>query len=126
MATRIMPPSGYLFANEDEVEEIKLGTVEGTVFSKAQNTLRVMMVIDGMEFLKVSRKKGSVDPVHQHDDHDTVAYLVSGECIVHIGDKSFHAKPGAVWQHPRGVPHYTEALTDAVQVEVKSPACKTW
>jgi hypothetical protein len=28
--------------------------------------------------------------------------------------------------HPQGVPHYTEALEDCCQIEVKAPACKTW
>ena len=43
-----------------------------------------------------------------------------------IDGQEFIAEPGDAWIHPRGVPHYSEALEDCVQVEVKSPPRKTW
>lgn len=36
------------------------------------------------------------------------------------------AEPGSVWRHPPGVVHHSEALEDCVQIEVKSPPCRTW
>ena len=36
------------------------------------------------------------------------------------------AGPGSVWRHDPGVVHYSEALEDCVQIEIKSPPCKTW
>ena len=43
-----------------------------------------------------------------------------------IGDAEFIAEPGDVWRHPAGVPHFSEALEESVQIEIKSPARKTW
>jgi quercetin dioxygenase-like cupin family protein len=43
-----------------------------------------------------------------------------------IGGEEFIAEPGDAWLHPRGVPHFSEALEDCIQVEVKSPPRKTW
>jgi hypothetical protein len=40
--------------------------------------------------------------------------------------KEFIAEPGDVWRHPPGVPHFSEALEECVQLEIKSPARKTW
>ena len=40
--------------------------------------------------------------------------------------REFIAGPGDSWVHPRGVPHYSEALEDCVQIEVKSPPIRTW
>ena len=52
--------------------------------------------------------------------------LLYGKLRLHIGEQSFLAEPGDVWMHPQGVPHYSEALADSCQIEVKAPACKTW
>ena len=42
-----------------------------------------------------------------------------------IAGREFIAGPGDSWVHPRGVPHYSEALEDCVQIEVKSPPIRT-
>ena len=47
-------------------------------------------------------------------------------CRLVIGGKEFIAEAGDAWMHPRGVPHFSEALEDCIQVEVKSPPRKTW
>ena len=123
--SRILPPSKELFRRDEDIPEFKLTGVEGDVF-KDQPSLKVLMVTDDMECLKVYRKKGFVDPKHTHEDHSTVACLLYGRVRLHIGDQTFLAGPGDVWMHPQGVPHYTEALEDCCQIEVKAPACKTW
>jgi quercetin dioxygenase-like cupin family protein len=43
-----------------------------------------------------------------------------------IGGEAFIAEAGDCWIHPRGVPHFSEALEDCIQIEVKSPPRKTW
>jgi quercetin dioxygenase-like cupin family protein len=123
--SRILPPTKELFRRDEDIHEFKLTGVEGDVF-KDQPSLKVLMVTEDMECLKVYRKKGFVDPKHTHDDHSTVACLLYGKVRLHIGDQTFLAGPGDVWMHPQGVPHYTEALEDCCQLEVKAPACKTW
>jgi quercetin dioxygenase-like cupin family protein len=124
-SSRILPPMQELFRRDEDIPEFKLTGVEGDVF-KDQPSLKVLMVTEDMECLKVYRKKGFVDPKHTHEDHSTVACLLYGKVRLHIGDQSFLAEPGDVWMHPQGVPHYTEALEDCCQIEVKAPACKTW
>lgn len=42
-----------------------------------------------------------------------------------IAGREFIAGPGDSWVHPRGVPHYSDALKDCVQIEVESPPIRT-
>lgn len=124
-APRILEPMKEVFRSDDSIEVLELRNVEGTDFPIPMK-LQVLMATEDMHCLKVFRPAGAVDPEHQHDDHSTIACLISGKLIVHIGDESYVAEPGDVWFHPQGVRHYTEALVDSVQIEVKSPACRTW
>ena len=124
-ASRILPPSKELFRRGEDIPKFELVGVEGDKF-KDRPSLQVMMVTEDMECLKVFRKKGFVDPKHTHEDHSTIAVLLYGRVRLHIGEQTFLAGPGDVWMHPQGVPHYTEALEDCAQLEVKAPACKTW
>ena len=56
-----------------------------------QGDVRKLMVGHEMVMLYVHRKKGLIDPVHRHDDHETIACPIS------------------------------EALEDCEQLEIKSP-----
>ena len=76
--------------------------------------------------LHVLREKGLIDPVHKHMDHETVAYLIKGRLRLVIGGEEFIAEAGTSWIHPRGVEHFSEALEDCEQLEIKSPPRKTW
>ena len=124
-ATRILPPNKEMFRHDEEIPEILVTGVEGDKFENPP-VLKVLMVTEDMECLKVSRKKGFVDPKHAHNDHSTICILLQGKLRLHIGDKTFLAEPGDVWMHPQGVQHWSEALEDSSQLEVKAPACKTW
>lgn len=123
---RLMPPTDAVFRRVEDVRPETLRTVEGVAMAPDAVVLQVMMVTPEMEMLRIFRRKGFKDPVHRHDDHATVATLVSGRALVTVGGETFLAEPGAVWHHPRGVDHATEALEDCIQVEVKSPPCRTW
>jgi quercetin dioxygenase-like cupin family protein len=123
--SRILPPTKELFLRDEDIPEIAVTGVEGDRFENPP-ILKVMMVTPDMECLKVSRKKGFVDPKHSHDDHSTICCLLTGKLRLHIGEQTFVAEPGDVWAHPQGVQHWSEALEDSTQIEVKSPACKTW
>ena len=76
--------------------------------------------------MEAHREKGLVDPEHAHDDHESICYLVRGRMRVVIDGKEFIAQPGDVWRHRPGVSHYHETLEDSLQIEIKSPARKTW
>ena len=114
----------YVFKGADAVETV-VATVEGAAM---QGVLAVAPLVCGDEssMTRWTRKKGLLDPLHQHDDHESVAILLSGKLRMVIDGHEFIVGPGDSWVHPRGVPHYSEALEDCVQIEIKSPAIRTW
>ena len=124
-ADRIIPPMTELFRRDADIPETPLTVVEGGRFDNPPS-FKLLMVTPDMHCLKVYRKQGFIDPRHTHDDHSTVCCLLYGKLVLHIGEQTFQADPGDVWMHPQGVPHYSEALEDSCQIEVKAPACKTW
>ena len=88
--------------------------------------VKVLMKSDNILMLEIFRPKGMRDPVHQHNDHETSCHLVRGRLKLNIAGKEFTAGPGDSWFHPKGVPHWSEAIEDSLQIEVKSPPVKTW
>ena len=120
----IAPTQGY-FTTRDSIAPERLATVEG-VKPKGVVEVRRVMVGNEILMLHVFREKGLVDPVHKHLDHETVAYLIRGRLRLVIGGQAFIAEAGTSWIHPRGVEHFSEALEDCEQLEVKSPPRKTW
>ena len=124
-ADRSLPPTEGFFTVKDHIPIERLAAVEG-VKPKGRVEVRRIMVGNEILMLHVFREKGLVDPVHKHLDHETVAYLISGRLRLVIGGKEFITEPGTSWIHPRGVEHYSEALEDCEQLEIKSPPRKTW
>jgi quercetin dioxygenase-like cupin family protein len=104
----------------DMIEKVEGQTLANPV------EVKVVMKSNSMLMLSITRPKGMRDPIHQHDDHETSCYLVSGKLKLWIGGEEAIANPGDTWFHPKGVPHWSEALEESVQVEVKSPPVKTW
>jgi len=123
-ASRHLDVTPYLSIDNAAVTPEKIATVEGKRLDGV--TVRKLHAGEDMLLLEVRRKKGVIDSTHRHDDHETVSYLISGKLRLIIGGKESIAGPGTSWRHPRGVDHYSEALEDCVQVEVKSPPRKTW
>jgi quercetin dioxygenase-like cupin family protein len=124
--TNLLAEFDRVFIRDSEIPKIPIGGAEGAKFDQAEVAIKLLMVADRMHMLKVYFKKGSVVPKHVHADHSTIVCLQQGKLRVHIGDEAFMAKPGDVWQHPRGVPHFHEVLEDSHVIEIKSPASKTW
>ncbi len=122
---RSLPLTEGFFTVRDEIPIERLAAVEG-VKPKGRVDVRRVMVGNEILMLHVFREKGLVDPVHKHMDHETVAYLIKGRLRLVIGGKEFIAEPGTSWIHPRGVEHFSEALEDCEQLEIKSPPRKTW
>jgi len=102
-----------------------IGAVEGAVL-EGELTIQVLMVTEKLLELKVTRAQGLIDKPHQHDDHESVATLISGRMRNVMGGQTFIAEPGATWRHSAGVVHSSEALEDCVQIEIKTPPRKTW
>lgn len=124
-ASRTLPLTEGFFTTKDDLPLERLAAVEGV---KPKGVVEVRRAMVGKEILMlhVFREKGLVDPVHKHMDHETVAYLIRGKLRLVIGGKEFIATPGTSWIHPRGVEHFSEALEDCEQLEIKSPPTKTW
>jgi len=122
---RFLPRTEGYFSVRDDLPVERLAAVEG-VKPKGTVEIRRLMVGEEILMLHVFREKGLVDPVHKHMDHETVAYLIKGRLRLVIGGKEFIAEAGTSWIHPRGVEHFSEALEDCEQLEIKSPPKKTW
>ncbi|MFN0161575.1 MAG: cupin domain-containing protein [Burkholderiales bacterium] len=123
---RALKPSGVFFRRGASVPDQMITAIEGVVEEPGKLTIKPLLVGNDMLFLQAFKARGMQDPVHQHDDHESIAYLVSGRMRLVIGGEEFIAEAGDAWMHPRGVPHFSEALEDCIQVEVKSPPRKTW
>lgn len=124
--TNLLAEFDRVFIKDSDIPIQPIASAEGAQFTDANVKVKLLMVGDRMHMLKVYFTKGSVVPVHVHNDHSTIVCLQEGKLKVNIGDETFIANPGDVWQHPRGVPHNHEALEDSYVVEIKAPASKTW
>ena len=122
---RFLEPTHGFFTTRDQIAPERLSAVEG-VKPKGRVEVRRVMVGNEILMLHVLREKGLIDPVHKHMDHETVAYLIKGRLRLVIGGEEFIAEAGTSWIHPRGVEHFSEALEDCEQLEIKSPPRKTW
>lgn len=125
MPERSFPISDELFFRGRDIAGEQLGQVEGAA-TRGKVIVKTLMATTKLVMLESFREQGVIDPTHQHDDHETVCYLVSGALRLTIGNETFVAGPGDCWLHPVGVPHAAEALEDSVQMEVKVPPVKTW
>lgn len=112
---RYLPPSTSFFSTRDDIAPERLASVEG-VKPQGHVEVRRLMVGEDMLLLHAFRKKGLIDNLHAHHDHETVAYLIKGRLRLVIGDKEFIAEAGTSWIHPRGVAHFSEALEDCEQL----------
>jgi len=122
---RMLAKTLGFFAQRDDIQAERLDTVEG-VKEQGHVEVRKLLVGDEILLLHVYRKKGLIDPVHKHMDHESMGYLISGRLRLVIGGEEFIAEPGTAWLHPVGVDHFSEALEDVEQIEIKSPPRKTW
>lgn len=125
MKNRIQAPTTADFVTGADVPIDPVRTLEGLP-GRGNLGIKALMAGEDMLAMEVHREKGLVDPEHSHDDHESICYLVRGRMRVVIAGAEFIAGPGDIWKHRAGVPHYHEALEDSLQLEFKSPPCKTW
>jgi quercetin dioxygenase-like cupin family protein len=122
---RRLPPTDRIFAASADVPPEKITSVEGVVV-EGHLVVKKLLVGNEILMLEVFRGKGLVDPVHKHMDHESMGYLISGKLRLVIGGKEMVAGPGTAWVHPVGVEHFSEALEECHQLEIKCPPMKTW
>ncbi len=73
-------------------------------------------------------KKGSVVPLHQHDN-EQFSYILEGSMqfwLQEEGGEEIFVQTGDVLQIPSNVPHGAIALEDTLSLDVFSPPRKDW
>ncbi len=123
--TRRLEPTDRTFASSADIAPETITAVEG-VREQGHLVVKKLLVGEEILMLEVFRGKGLIDPVHKHMDHESMGYLISGKLRLVIGGKEMIAGPGTAWVHPVGVDHFSEALEECHQLEIKSPPMKTW
>jgi mannose-6-phosphate isomerase-like protein (cupin superfamily) len=122
---RFILPTKSLVVKKLDIAAERVGIIE-TVKEAGEIRVKPQMVGEDMIFIEAFKGKGTIDPVHQHDDHESIGYLLSGVMRMVIDGEEYILEQGDAWRHPRGVPHLSEAIEDCVQLEIKSPPRKTW
>lgn len=123
--TRHISPLGSSFVRHAQAQLTLITEVEGKSLGSAVE-LRTLAATPRMVFVECRFTKGQASQPHQHPDHDSIVYVVSGKVKVTIDGQEFIAGPGDTWYNEPGVVHHIEALEDSVSVEVKSPPTKAW
>ena len=58
---------------------------------------------------------------HDHPDHESIGYVLSGRVEMSVGGERAELGPGETWYHPRGVRHTCRALESAEILEFHAP-----
>ncbi len=125
MSERTLPKTAGFVGLGAQIPAQRLATVEGRG-DDLDATVKPLLVGDEGVLLEIVQAKGTRVPVHQHDDHESLIYLVRGRMRLVINGIETLVGAGDAWIHPRGVPHHSEALEECVTIEVKTPPRKTW
>ena len=125
MSERTLSKTAGFVALNARVATQRLATVEGRG-DNLDVTVKPLLVGDEGLLLEIVQAKGTLVPRHQHDDHESLIYLVRGRMRLVIDGTETLVGPGDAWIHPRGVPHHSEALEECMTIEVKTPPKKTW
>lgn len=118
--TNLLAETDRVFIRDAEIPRRRLPSVG------APEAMKLQIVADSMHMMTVYADKGTQTQRRAHADHSTICCLLTGRLELHIGDQSFLAEPGDVWQYPRSMPYHYVALEDSSHMEIKSPASKTW
>ena len=89
---------------------------------------RKLITGDGIMLAHVFLKKGSVVPMHSHEN-EQLTYLLGGALKFWIGDEEAEpivVREGEVLHLPSNVPHKAEALEDTFDVDIFNPPRQDW
>lgn len=97
------------------------GMFIGGVQLEGEAELKVMRSGDNIQLVELRLKKGYYHPTHNHPEHESIGYVISGRVEMTIGDETYLLGPGDAWHHATGVHHSTRALEDTYAIETHSP-----
>ncbi|GAC1609960.1 MAG: cupin domain-containing protein [Myxococcales bacterium] len=89
---------------------------------------RRMITGDRMMIAHIYLKKGSVVPVHHHDN-EQITYVLEGALRFRLGakgDQQVDVRAGEVLHIPSNLPHTAEALEDTLDVDIFDPPRQDW
>lgn len=89
---------------------------------------RRLITGERMMLAHVYLKKGSIVPLHQHEN-EQITYVLEGALKFWIGaedGEEVTVRAGEVLHIPPNVPHKAEALADTLDVDVFSPPRQDW
>jgi quercetin dioxygenase-like cupin family protein len=92
-------------------------------FQEILKGIKIKTLVHGKETLmsKFILEKDSILPEHEHP-YEQTGYLISGNIILHIGEKTFNLMPGDSWCIKRDTKHKAEIIKNSVALEIFSPA----
>ncbi len=100
---------GFEVGNGKDRHDAPITLLEGDIFYTKISTEDT----GGDVFIfESTRKVNGGPPLHYHPDQDEWFYILSGEFLVKIGDKTFTAKAGDSAFAPRKVPHAFSKTSD--------------
>lgn len=109
------------FKGKDLPQRHIKGAVIGGVVIEGEADLRVVGSGAALQLCELYLKKGFYHPLHNHPEHESIGYVISGKIEMQIGDQMFQLGAGDSWRHPVGVPHSTRALENSYAVEAHNP-----
>ena len=94
--------TGFFVEHGNDRHDVPITLLEGDIFTtkiSSDDTSGDLFTFESI------RKVNGGPPLHYHPDQDEWFYILSGEFLVKIGDKTFTAKAGDSAFAPRKVPH---------------------
>lgn len=87
------------------------------------NPLQFRQYVPGQNvtYARVEMKKGLIVPEHHHFN-EQISHVAQGSLRFRIGGREVTVGAGEMIHIPPDVPHWTEALEDAIVFEIFSPA----
>lgn len=76
---------------------------------------------DGTMLVRLELREGFDQGGHEHPDHESIGYILSGRVRMTVGDETSELGPGDTWYHPKGTHHTCLALEDSEILEFHAP-----
>lgn len=98
-----------------------LGRRVGGVVPLGGHEPRVLITGQRLQLVELRLDKGFFHPRHNHPEHESTGYVISGRLQMMIDGHEYTLGPGDAWHHRIGVYHWTRALEDTLAVEIHAP-----